>query len=61
MSTQVRETPCLYMYSEHSDQEVRELRMRTQGEGHSVLYTGIRRGRKGVENIGDRDSLYCTL
>ncbi len=51
----------MYMYSEHCDQEVRDLRMRTQGEEHSVLYTVIRRGRKGVENIGERDSLYCTL
>ncbi len=55
MSAQVREIPCLYACSEHR-QEVRELR--TQGERLSVLYTVIRRGRKGVEDIGDRDSLY---
>jgi hypothetical protein len=57
LSTQVRETLCLYSCSEHCDQEVRELR--TQGERISVLYIVIRRwGGKGVENIGDRDSLY---
>ncbi len=61
LSTQMRETPCLYMCSEHCDQEVRELRMRTQGERFPVLYTEIRRGRKGVKNIGYRYSLYCIL